>query len=226
MIFTFWEGPMPEYVKMCMETWKFDFTVLTFDTIDKYTELDVRRLREGFTLPQISDAVRAHVLRDNGGYWLDADTIMLGTELPKENIIGDPITRIHSTGVSHWTEEAAQFFIDWSKYQDKVIVDSNHSNKWSVLVNMFTDEYVAKHKEVTIYPIEKCRPELALTRVDGSKKQYERFYFECLYHLSDIHDADLLVLHNSWTPDYYKALTRKQILADRLTISNILREVI
>lgn len=225
MIFTFWEGPMPDYIKMCMETWKFDFTVLTFDTISKYTELDIKRLRDGFTLPQVSDAVRAHVLRDNGGHWLDADTIMLGTKLPEENIIGDPVTRTHSTGVSHWTKEAEQFFINWSAYQDKVIADPNHLRRWFVLVNQFTDDYVAEHKEVTIYPIEKCRPELKFVRGE-SKEQYEKFYFDNSYHLSDVEDADLLVLHNSWTPDNYKTLTRQQILADSTTMSNILKEVV
>ena len=98
MIFTFWEGSMPEYIRMCLKTWDFDFTVLNYDNLNKYTDLPVNDGLKRFTLPQIADCVRAHVLRDNGGYWLDADTILLSSKLPKVNIMGHPETRANTIG--------------------------------------------------------------------------------------------------------------------------------
>lgn len=70
MIFTFWEGKMPEYIRLCMRTWKFQYTVLNYDNLKEFTDFDIENTKR-FTLPQIADAVRVHVLRDNGGYWLE-----------------------------------------------------------------------------------------------------------------------------------------------------------
>lgn len=225
MIFTFWEGKMPDYIRMCLETWKLPYTMLNYDNLREYTDYDIEGAKR-FTLPQVSDAVRAHVLRDNGGYWLDADTIMITGKLPTENVIGDPVKRTHSTGVSHYTEEAKDFFKYWAKYQDEVIANPHHSNHWSVLVNMFTDGYVDSHKEVTISDIRKCRPELDMIKSGESYDKYVQFYFGRDYHLSDIQPIDILVLHNSWTPGWYKKLTREQVLESKCTMSNVLREVL
>lgn len=225
-IFTFWEGEMPEYVKLCMDTWKFNFTVLNFDNICNYTDLKVTNNLKSFSLPQISDAVRAHILRDHvDSYWLDADTIMLTDKLPAENVIGDPVKRTHSTGVSHSTGESMGFFRAWASYQDRTIADKNHPNHWSVLVNMFTDTYVPNHLEVKIYDITKCRPELLMVEFGTSSKKYKEFYFDKSYHLSDLPETDFLVLHNSWTPKWYKGLSKQEILNQNCTMSNILREV-
>lgn len=228
-IFTFWEGTMPDYIKLCMKTWKVSPIILNFQNLNDWTNLPVDKLKT-FTLPQISDAVRAHVLRDHvGSYWLDTDTIFLTDTLMKETVIGNPIYRTHSTGVSHSTEETIDFFKSWAEYQDEVIADPRHSTHWSVLVNMFTDTYVANHKEVTIYDISICRPELYMIPSGSSRHKYTEFYFnpKKSYNISDIHkDTDFLVLHNSWTPDSYKKLSESKILKSNLTLSNILRELL
>lgn len=225
MIYTFWEGPMPDYIQMCLETWKMPHTVLNYSNLQEYTTINMEGLKS-FTLPQQSDAVRAHVLRDNGGWWLDSDTILLTEELPKENVIGDLVTRAHSTGLCHWTKDAEQFFKDWAEYQDRVIADPDHSRSWRVLVNMFTDEYVQGHKEITIYPYEKCRPELWKVSHGDSQKRYEDFYFWQSCRLADMGETSIFVLHNSWTPAWYKALKRSDILEHGCTMSNILRDAL
>ena len=80
-VFTFWEGNMPEYIKLCMATWKFPYTVLSYENLPNYSDIPVNRLKH-FTLPQIADYIRVHILRDYSGYWLDTDTILLNPELP------------------------------------------------------------------------------------------------------------------------------------------------
>ena len=224
-VFTFWEGPMPDYIKLCLKTWKFDYTMLNFNNLSEYTTIDIPRLKT-FPLPQVSDAVRAHVLRDNGGYWLDADTIINTGKLPKENIIGNPETRTHSTGVCHYTEDAKDFFEKWAEYQDKTIANSNHSTHWSVLVNMFTDDYVKDHNEVTIVNIENYRPELKMIQRGESREKYINFYFGSSFHLKNIPPTDMFVLHNSWTPKWYTYINDAQVLNSYCTLSNILREIL
>ena len=228
-VFTFWECPMPSYISLCMKTWKVRPIILSYENLDEWTNLPFDKLKT-FTLPQISDAVRAHVLRDNvGSYWLDTDTIFLNDKLIDENVIGDPVKRTHSTGVSHSTEESIHFFKAWAEYQDRVIADPNHSKHWSVLVNMFTDTYVPYHRDVKIYDISICRPELYLISGGTNSSRYKEFYFgkERSYSLLDINpNADFLVLHNSWTPAWYKQLSESEVLQHTCTLSNILREMV
>ena len=237
MVFTFWEGKMPDYLKLCMKTWKFPYIVLTYDNLHEYTDLQITDRLTSYTLPQIADVVRVHVLRDNGGYWLDTDTIMLSDELPTENMVGYVKERTNTIGYLH-TEKNSQMFKMWAKYQDDILKLPYTHTHWGIMGNLFTDSYVLSHPEITIYPVDNCWAETymvgrqeelvyhAISRFD----KYRLFYFGSMfsqYHLSDLRPTKMLMLHNSWTPDVYKNISEKQILEDdRHTLSNILREVL
>jgi hypothetical protein len=227
-VFTFWEGPMPAYIRLCMKTWKFPFTVLNYKNIYSYTEFDVESAKR-FTLPQIADCVRAHVLRDNGGYWLDADTIMLSDKLPKDHMIGNPHSRTNTIGFLH-TEKDSEMYKLWTKHQDRVIADPNSTRNWDVMGNAFTDLYVREHEDITIAPVAMCWPETYMIQgVLPRNKKYQKFYFEQHKHLKDLLPTNMLMLHNSWTPDWYKGMTEEDILTNiacASTMSNILREVL
>jgi hypothetical protein len=222
MIYTFWDGPMPGYIKLCLATWKQPYTMLTYENLNQYTDIDAERLKR-YTLPQQSDYIRVHVLRDNGGWWLDADTIMITGKLPETDMVGDPLMRTNSIGVLHSVPE---MFKEWAQYQDDVLNAPGFNKKWSVMGNDFTDKYVKEHEDIRIYPIDDFYPETYM--IDEYKTRFEkylRFYFSLDYHLSDIRKTDLLMLHNSWTPGWYKNLTESDVLDLSCTMSNILREV-
>lgn len=222
MIFTFWEGKMPAYIKMCLDTWKFPFVILNYDNLWEYTHLPIDKLKR-FWLAQISDCVRVHVLRDNGGYWLDADTIMLSDRLPEETIMGYPETRINTCGYLH-TEPHMQMFEEWAAYQDKIINGPDGKRYWGTFANEFSDQYLNNHLEVPIGDVERCWPETYLVDGDAPRMQkYKYFYFEQSYKLSDIKETDMIMLHNSWTPKWYKDLSEEDVLASQCTLSNILK---
>lgn len=226
-IFTFWEGSKPAYIEMCMATWHFPFTLLNYENLNEYTDLSIDKLRR-FSLPQIADAVRVHVLRDHGGHWLDADTIMIGDRLPDETIMGDPDIRTNTIGYLH-TDPHSEMFERWAEFQDNIINDDTRNTKsWSLLGNDFTDDYVKRHKDVTIHPIENCWPETYMVGGGIPRIQkYRIFYFVEKHELSEIRKTDILMLHNSWTFDWYKSMTRDEVLAfDKCTLSNFLREIL
>lgn len=226
MIFTFWEGKMPAYIELCLATWKHPFVVLNYKNLNKYTDLDIETVRR-FTLPQIADAVRVHVLRDQGGYWLDADTIMITGKLPEGPMVGDPVKRTNSIGLLRAAAPGLQMFKEWAKYQDAVINSLETPRLWSVMGNSFTDIYAKSHPELEIHPIELFYPEVYIINGEESRfAKYNRFYFESSYHLKDLRETDLLMLHNSWTPGWYKELGKLEILAHGCTMSNILRETL
>lgn len=223
-IFTFWEGNQPDYIKLCMDTWKFPFVVLNNENINEYTDIKIDNLNR-FTLPQIADYVRVHVLRDQGGYWLDADTIMITNKLPQTNMIGNPISRTNTIGYLY-TEPHSEMFTEWAKYQDKLIGNPKTSTHWSVLGNDFTDRYVLDHENISISSVHSCWPENYMVSDETRFKRYQKFYFEKSFSLSDILYTDMLMLHNSWTPDWYKNLSAKDVLSTNCTLSNILKEVL
>ena len=214
MIYTFWEGDMPEYIRLCLQTWKLPYTLLT------YKDIDIEGTRR-FSLAQQADVIRVHILRDRGGYWLDADTIMLTDHLPEGTVTGTATT--NTIGFLHASEPHEPFFEEWAAYQDQVLADPNASHHWSVMGNRFTDKYMKTH-DVSIADVRRHWPETYTIKSGERYGKYLKFYFDRSYHLSDIEPTDLIMLHNSWTPKWYKALTNP--LDYDCTLSNFLREAI
>ena len=216
---------MPGYIKLCMDTWKVPYIVLNYKNLREYTDIDIEPLKR-FTLPQIADCVRVHVLRDNGGYWLDADTIMISGKLPDTDMVGDPESRTNSIGLLH-TEPHSDMFTEWAAFQDEIIHGYDASPYWALMGNAFTDDYVKRHTQVRIHPIEDYCPEVYMVSDDIPRWQkYRRFYFEERNTLSDIRPTDLLMLHNSWTPEWYRNVPEGKVLDANCTMSNILREAL
>lgn len=231
-VFTFWEGPMPSYIQLCMMTWKFPYAnliILNYSNLKDYTNITDESLQKlnKFTLPQIADYVRVHVLRDQTGYWLDADTIMVTNELPTTNMIGDPKLRTQTIGYLHSDEPYSELFMKWAEYQDHVINNPNSSPKlWSIMGNSFTDNYVRTHGEVSICSVDNCWAETYMIpgnmpRID----KYKRLYFGETFKLGDLRPTNMLMLHNSWTPNWYKQLSVNDVIVQNCTMSNILREL-
>lgn len=224
MIYTFWEGQMPVYISLCLRTWNFPYVVLHYDNLYKYTNVDINKLQR-FTLPQISDVIRVHVLRDNGGYWLDADTIMLSQRLPEENFMGNPEDRSISCAYQR-TEMLSYMFAKWAQYQDKILDMADPPHHWSVFANDFPAQYLQENRELTIKPIRNAWPETYMIPGNDSRhKKYVEFYFSRQYHLGDIEPTEMLMLHNSWTPDWFKELSLEEVTKQDCTLSYILDEV-
>ena len=225
-VFTFWEGPMPAYIELCLETWWRlpSITVLNYSNLEQYTSYDIERSKR-FSLQIQADAVRVHVLRDNGGYWLDADTILLSDRLPDADILGDIWSGTNSIGYLH-TEKGSKMFTEWATYQDDEIGKCFLNDYWAVLGNNFTDHYLRKNNDVKIGSIQPCLPEVYMINGEATRhKKYTDFYFNHKFQVSDIKKTNMIMLHNSWTPEWYKLFTKDQVLSYDCTLSNILREV-
>ena len=117
-------------------------------------------------------------------------------------------------------------FEEWAAYQDKVIADLSYDFRWDVLGNRYTDYYLLEHREVPIANVSNRWAETYMIPECTRLYSYQKFYFNDKYHLSDLRETDMLMLHNSWTPDWYKKLTREQVLESKCTMSNVLREVL
>lgn len=82
-IFSYWEGPRPEYIQVCLDSMARvlgdDFRLVTPETVDQWLPPDT--LHPAYkTLPQPAlraDAIRAALLAVYGGWWWDADTVAI-----------------------------------------------------------------------------------------------------------------------------------------------------
>lgn len=208
-----------------MSTWKEPYTVLNYANLHEYTDLPIERIKR-FTLPQISDIVRVHVLRDQGGRWVDADTILLADKWPDADFVGYPERRGISCAFLR-TEPQTEMFQAWARHQDNIIYGNDTPTYWATFANQFPEPYLAEHPEIEILPIVGYWPETYMVQGGTPRYQkYRQFYFEQNHSLSDIRPTDMLMLHNSWTPEWYKDLNGGTVLGGTCTLSNILREAL
>ena len=231
MIFTFWEGKLPEYLKLCLNTWKFPYIILNYNNLSLYTEKLPEKVKQ-LSLQKVADYVRVHVLRDSGGIWIDTDTIMLNDKLPNALILGDNINRTNTIGFLNANAIInSDIFIQWATFQDSVINDlkdmpNGDTTNWDIIGNKFTNNYLLNHKEIFIDSIEDKWVETYMIKENIPRdSKYKLFYFKTNYTLKDINNTNMLMLHNSWTPNWYKELSIEEVLKNKCTLSNILREL-
>lgn len=253
-VYTFWEPRenIPFYLRLCMETWKkflpnVKIVLLDYKNIGEYVdmnELAPKLLSGRFSLPMISDALRAALLAERGGIWMDIDTIILSSDAEKyflpdaENktvFFGSPKGRAAHIAFIN-APPAARCISLWLDYIRENLRNLTPETEipWHFMGNSFTTPYIRKHPdEIKIFEAEIHKPEKAIIN-DALKKTYpvnpnlgayKRYYFHQNHHLSEI-DTDLILLHNSWTPKPYKNFSPEEVLRCDCTMTNILAEIL
>ena len=155
---------------------------------------------------------------------------MLTEDLPEESILGNNETRINTTGYLR-AESHSDFFETWALFQDwklnKLPNMKKDTTSWNIMGNAFTNFYLKEHKEIKIGNLDQNWPENYMINSNAEHKiKYQKFYFNSNFNLKDIKNkTNMLMLHNSWTPDWYKKLSKVQVLNQKCTLSNILREL-
>jgi mannosyltransferase OCH1-like enzyme len=91
-VWSYWQGHMPEYIKICIETMKRNcenFTLLTPENIFDYIydcPLDIDKCK--FNNPaHLADIYRVAIIFKYGGVWLDCDTIMISPLCSFRNVV-------------------------------------------------------------------------------------------------------------------------------------------
>lgn len=89
-IFSFWEpqNSMPEYIKLCIQTWKkyfpidYKIVILNYNNLKDYLSYKLinKILSKKMVLQMQADAIRVAVLLKYGGIWMDCDTIITNSK--------------------------------------------------------------------------------------------------------------------------------------------------
>ena len=244
-VFTFWEpaSKIPAYVRLCMKTWarylpNAEIVVLDYSNINKWIDLEEYgpKLKCGkFSLPQIADAIRAKVLANWGGVWLDADTILLDERASnyfqgksEVGFFGGTVGRGVHIGVIR-AEKNSELMRLWERECQRKIknIDNVEKDKnfWAYLGNSIIGDYVKQNKEkVEVIDCikENVTPEKQLPYYNQRPVDaYVDFYFRNSFDISTLHSS-LIMLHNSWTPGFIKQMNEEEFLRLDCTLAAII----
>ena len=245
-VYTFWEPRenIPYYLRLCMATWKKFLpnaatVILNYKNLGEF--LDVRELGlnlfsdKRLSFMHISDALRVALLAKRGGVWLDIDTIILSRDaekyfLPDEKhrtiFFGDPQSNGCYTAFINAPPFAACMGL-WREFNREKLWKLNAASAvgWDFFSNSFINDYAKNFPdEIKIFDNRAVMPEISSGAV-SSKDAYTKYYFLQNFHLSDVAE-ELLLLHNSWTPPFFKRLDEQTFWSIDCTLVNFLAEAL
>ena len=159
-----------------------------------------------------ADCIRVALLEKYGGLWLDLDTIILSDI---SNLFNHKLTMIIDKKLSphlaliHITKSNNFILKKWLDEIKAKLINFKNVN-WdyvgnSIINKYFNDEYLdyfnlLDRDDYIIFP------ELNYKGSTNHEK-YLNFWFND-NNISNIKSQNLIMLHNSWTPEYYKRLNK------------------
>lgn len=246
-IFSFWEprNKIPYYLQLCMETWKkflpdSSVTILDMKNVENYVDFStlgkggIDKLFSGrFSYMLMADVIRVMLLKQHGGIWLDLDTIILSSRAEKMfarnknfllSFFGDPVKRsVHLASINSIPN--AEVMNLWFEFIKGKLENLNADTvvAWDFFGNSFINDYAKNHtEEIEIIDRRLVMPEIPLISDSVSaEKAYHEYYFFQSRHIEDV-PADMLFLHNSWTPQIFKTIGRNEFIRCNFTMANVL----
>ena len=163
-IYTFWEPKekIPGYIKLCMKTWykflpDYEIIVLDYSNLQQYLPKKTYKsvVFKHMSLAKQSDAIRAALLNENGGIWLDADTIITGSNFLSSIkdyntdvvMIGRPKTDGVIYGAFIYSnKQKTKFIKEWYSALPKRIAKYRMMVKFPILRKIYKKEWNAAEK--------------------------------------------------------------------------------
>lgn len=208
-IFTFWEPTenMPDYIKLCVETWKkflpeYEIIILDYKNIDTWLGKNYydKILYKHFSLPKQADAIRCALLNKYGGIWMDADTIITSTKFKNLLINNSDFTLLgkhiafimadsNSKVLHYWQEDIfknLQLYKQSKNFMNIYKIFNRKKYKelksWNYLGNGILEKYLSTTNTKDFYSIDvNTNNILPETQYDVSEFSslflYQNFYF-------------------------------------------------
>lgn len=249
-IYTFWQGYMPPYIRMCLDTFPnsgHEFVVLDHSNVNDYLSPRDFPLEKLAKIPPAAqgDIIACYMMNRFRGYFIDADTIFLGKITHLEELlyshelvmIGDEkVPFCHAAFILSSGDSV--ILREWeTKIRNLLAAKENSDQAGSqddggFLINSNSFGHPLLHPiigkrmdRVKILDKDLFLPENRCLRDFSSEKRcqsYNEFYFT--EEAKDIHDAPFLILHNSWSPGWYKDYRKEKVEKDGLFISRLLMQ--
>ena len=246
---------LPGYLELCLESWKkyikdCEIVMLDYSNLDNYLNLKEfdKAFSGTFSLTQQSDAIRCAILNKHGGLWLDCDTIITSDKINDFLNTEKPFTLIGNHICFIKAEKDCSILNEWEKEVQNRITESKKVNlftkifhnreykkikSWDYFGNSILSSILNGNEE--FYSIDKYQnkifPEQNYQTENNIKlkatKNYRHFYFYndfSEYALQD--NCGIICLHNSWTPEIFREMTKSEFLEQKNTLSGIFKTIL
>lgn len=212
-------------------------------------------LYSDFSLPKQADAIRCALLYKYGGIWLDADTIITSSDIKEIFEIKAELVMIDAhlafiksnTGggnyiLKSWLKDIKKHirFYKNQKYGKNKFIKTLQSfinshkvknlDEWDYLGNSLLGKYLkAKYG---YFRVDKTKinalPESKyLSDSQGLIRNYQSFYFENDFSAEVMKETKgIILLHNSWTPQDFLTMNKKEFLTQNNTLSNVFKKIL
>lgn len=247
---------IPGYLELCLESWKkflpdYEIVILDYSTLNDWLGKDYfdRRFYTNFSLAVQSDAIRCAILKKYGGIWMDVDTIVTSTGVKDIFETDSEFSLIHPHICLLIAKTDSEILNKWEKRIKKRIEFANKALKsklllkyvypklykrvtnWSYLGNDILNKLIRRH-ETNCLKLSReelhAMPEIKFTKpFHKQSKIYRNFYFENDYSDFTLQgNKGVILLHNSWTPEKYREMTKEEFLKTDNTLANIFLKVL
>ena len=207
-------------------------------------------LYDEFSLPKQADAIRAALLNKYGGMWLDCDTIITSEKfrdlisfdsdfIIAGKHIGFIVARPDSRITSKWVEEIKTNIKNYKNFKPNLFKkifknkEYNYYTGWDYLGNSILNKYLKKGDDKICHIIKKKEIQMLPEKIYSKKtfnnqiKQYKYFYFKQTYNDEVLkNNKGMIYLHNSWTPDNYKKMSKDEFLSKNIMLSGLLKNIL
>jgi len=121
----------------------------------------------------------------------------------------------------------------WHRKFLKLIRNKKHKDttSWNILGNSIVNVLLNNFYQGKYLPLDnrkiKAFPETVVYPNIGTFEAYNRFYFENINSFES-YDLDVAVvcLHNSWTPDKYKTMSKEEFLSQDILLAKLLKSIL
>lgn len=248
-IYTYWVNqqnrPAPLYIRMCIKTWErylpsAEIIVINHDNVAEYigNEIDINAFKK-LSLPQQSDVVSVAVLSAKGGIFMDADTIV--TKDFSSVVLSHQPNAFHAFGYP--ASNAIHLAVMWCQQPNNPILCQWYSTiiekmrslpryiKWDYVGNSVIKPILNDHDNKACFKIiDRTESGNIVESLHSQHNDAHKAYLDFWFGLTTttpetiINDAayGLISLHNSWTPDYFKAFSLDEVVNSNTTLGNLL----
>ncbi len=242
---------MPGYLKLCIKTWKkflpeYNINVMDFKKTKEYLGeyLFSKINSKCLSLPIQTDAIRVALLKQNGGIWMDPDTIITNNNFLK-NLENYELVMLGEKKMQHigfiYASNNSNIINEWLKeIMKKVQIYNQFNNQsikqrvnWKFLGNMIIDRILLNNTYGKFHRLDKNKmfafPEIKLLANSklNSKQRYRELYFRYGDPKIILENVQgIILLHNSWTPMKYKKLSEAEFLNEDILLSRLISKIL
>jgi hypothetical protein len=232
-VWTYWEGPCPDYITLCIETIRrwCKVNVLGRAEFEELWRHDRDLTIDSLYVAHRADFIRVYLLHHYGGAWIDADCIVLRSIAPLASYLSshDLIYYREPCGIisNNFLLAKAQTSITHSYYEAVVAhVRARRPIAWLDIGSIPLTTAIERHPDAAqdvpseaIMPICWCQSQRLLDRV--SEKALE----DAAQRRPELHDsrAYCYMLCNHSLPKSIKAMSRPEILTSPTLLNYLFR---